>query len=445
MSFTHPAEAHIALSRADMRAATIAIMLTMALSALDQTIVSVAVPSIARQLGDAGWSAWVISGYLIASTVVTPLYGKLADSYGRRKMMLGAILLFVLASGLCALARSMPQLVIARLLQRAGGGGLLVMAQAVIADIVPMRERGRMQGTISMVWASAGLLGPLVGGVLTQWLSWPWIFWLNLPAGLLAYLLVRRSLVSLPTHRHRVEVDWVGAVLLLAALSALLLPITRMGQGVPLLDLHNLLGLALAVLLMAVFWRRERGSRSPMLPVSLLGERSLMLGCTMLFVCFFMVISLSVLVPMRLQLVEGLPAAQSAFLMLPLTIGTPFTVFCGGRWLLRHPHIRPLQRLGTLLLCTGLVALALVPSGHHVASLVALGIVGVGVGLQMPTTLLMVQNQVPRAQMGMATALTVFFRMLGGAVGIAVLGAIVFASIGAAAFDSVASGGALQA
>jgi EmrB/QacA subfamily drug resistance transporter len=445
MSSTHTAGAPVALSTADMRAATFAIMLTMALSAIDQTIVSVAVPTIARQLGDAGWSAWVISGYLIASTVVTPLYGKLADNYGRRQVMLGAILLFVLSSALCGMARTMPQLVIARLLQGAGGGGLLVMAQAVIADIVPMRERGRMQGYISMVWAGAGMLGPLVGGVLTQWLSWPWIFWINLPAGLLALLLVHRSLASLPVHTRHVDVDWIGAVLLLAALSALLLPITRMGQGVPLMDAHNLLGLGLAVLLMVVFWRRERASTSPMLPVALLGERSLMLGCTILFVSFFMVIALSVLVPMRLQLVEGLPATHSALLMLPLTLGTPFTVFFGGRWLLRHPRIRPLQQLGALLMFTGLLALAFIPSGYHVANLVGLGITGVGVGLQMPTTLLMVQNRVPRAQMGMATALTVFFRLLGGAVGIAVLGAIVFASIGAGAFDAITSGGALQA
>jgi EmrB/QacA subfamily drug resistance transporter len=444
MISTNAADAPVALSAADMRAATFAVMLTMALSAIDQTIVSVAVPTIARQLGDAGWSAWVISGYLIASTVVTPLYGKLADSYGRRQVMLGAILLFVVSSALCALARSLPELVIARLLQGAGGGGLIVLAQAVVADIVPMRERGRMQGNISMVWAAAGLLGPLVGGVITQWLSWPWIFWINLPAGLLAFLLVHRSLASLPAQKRQVEVDWAGAVLLLASLSALLLPITRMGQGVPLLDAHNLLGLGAAVLLMAVFWRRERRSRSPMLPVTLLGERSLMLGCTMLFTCFFMVIALSVLVPMRLQLVEGLPAAHSAVLMLPLTLGTPFAVFWGGRWLLRHPRIRPLQRLGSLLMFAGLLALALIPPSHHLASLVALGMTGVGVGLQMPTTLLMVQNQVPRPQVGMATALTVFFRLLGGAMGIAVLGAIVFASIGAAAFDAVASGGALQ-
>ena len=438
-------DAPVVLSAAAMRAATFAIMLTMALSAIDQTIVSVAVPTIAGQLGDAGWSAWVISGYLIASTVVTPLYGKLADSYGRRQVMLSAILLFVVSSALCALARSLPELVIARLLQGVGGGGLIVLAQAVIADIVPMRERGRMQGNISMVWAGAGLLGPLVGGVITQWLSWPWIFWINLPAGLVAFVLVHRALRGLPTHKHRVEIDWAGAVLLLASLSALLLPITRMGQGVPLLDTHNLFGLVAAVVLMALFWRRERHSASPMLPVALLGERSLMLGCTMLFICFFMVIALSVLVPMRLQLVEGLPAAHSAVLMLPLTLGTPFAVFWGGRWLLRHPRIRPLQQLGSLLMFAGLLALALIPPAHHLASLVALGITGAGVGLQMPTTLLMVQHQVPRAQVGMATALTVFFRLLGGAVGIAVLGAIVFAAIGGAAFDSVASGGTLQA
>lgn len=439
--------ASIVLSEAHRRAAIFAVLLTMALSAIDQTIVSVAVPTIVRQLGDASWSAWVISGYLIASTVVTPLYGKLADSHGRRRVMMGAILLFGVSSILCALARSLPQLVIARVLQGVGGGGLIVLAQAVIVDVVPMRERGRMQSYMSMVWASAGLLGPLVGGVLTQWLSWPWIFWINLPAGALAYFLVHRALVSLPTGKRDIDarVDWIGAVLLLAALSALLLPITRMGQGVPLLDANNLLGLGVAASLMAIFRYRERRSPSPMLPVGLLGERSLLLGCTMLFVCFFTLIALSVLVPMRLQLVEGLPAAHSAVLMLPLTLGAPFAVFWSGRWLLRHPRIRPLQQLGTWLMFMGLLALAFIPSGRHAASLVALGFVGAGAGLQTPTTLMMVQARVARAQVGMATALTVFFRLLGGAMGIAVLGAIVFASLGGTAFDSAGGAAGLHA
>ena len=415
------------LTPGQFRAATAAVMMTILLAALDQTIVSVAVPTIARQLGGFEWMAWVISGYLIAATVVTPLYGRLSDLVGRRRVMTLAIVIFLIASVACALAQTLPQLVLARVLQGVGGGGLIATAQSVIADVVPLRERGRYQGYVSIVWAVASMLGPVIGGVLTEYLSWPWIFWINLPVGLVALVLVHQSLKALPVHAPgggRTRLDGIGALLLLAGLTALLIPITRVGQGTPWGDGGNLAGWALAAVLGVVFVRQQRHHPAAIVPMGLFANRTVVACCALLFICFFNFIAMSVLVPLRLQLVAGFSTADAALHLLPLTLAIPCAAFASGRWLSRTGRVLPAQRLGVALVPLALLTLGFASATGAVATF-ALIALGLGMGLQMPTTLITVQQSVPREQIGTVTALTAFFRLLGGAIGIAVLSSVV--------------------
>ena len=412
------------LGPAQLRAALAAVMLTILLAALDQTIVGVALPTIGRELGGFEWMAWVISGYLIACVVVTPLYGRLGDMIGRRRVLSIAIVIFVVASVGCALAQTLPQLVLARVLQGVGGGGLLATSQAVIADVVPLRERGRYQGYISIVWAVASLLGPVVGGLLTHYLSWPWIFWINLPLGLAAWLMVRRSLPALPLRPSDARLDVLGALLLLAGLTALLVPITRVGQGTPWSDAANLGGWALAVALLAVFMAQQRRQRDAIVPLALLRNRAVVACCAMLFICFFNFVALSVLVPLRLQLAAGYSAADAALRLLPLTLAIPAGAYLSGRRLHATGRVLPMQRLGVVLVPLALATLGFTGATGFVA-VAALVVLGLGSGMQLPTSLITVQQAVPRAQVGTVTALTAFSRQLGGAVGIAVLSALV--------------------
>lgn len=415
------------LGRVEFRAAIAAVMMTILLGALDQTIVGVAVPTIARRIGGFEWMAWVISAYLIASTVVTPLYGRLGDRIGRRRVMTIAIVVFLAGSVCCALARSMPQLVLARVLQGAGGGGLLAMAQSVIADIVPIRERGRYQSYVSIVWAVASLLGPVVGGLLTEFLSWPWIFWINLPVGALALLLVHTGLAGLqvlPQASPGSRIDGLGALLLVGGLTTLLIPITRVGQGASWDEATNLLGWALAVLLLMAFAGQQRRHPDPIVPTQLLADPSVVACCGLMFFCFFNFIALTVLVPLRLQLIVGFSAADAALRLLPMSLAIPVAAFLAGRWLQRTGRVLPAQRLGTLMVPAGLLALGLSGPTDSVAG-VGLVVAGFGIGLQLPTTLITAQQSVPRPLIGTVTALTAFFRLLGGAVGVAVLSSVV--------------------
>ena len=412
-----------------LRAVMSGLVLVILLGALEQTIVAVALPVIANDLQGFRLMAWIISAYLVASTVVTPIYGKLSDMYGRRNTLSSAIFIFIIASIGCALVTSMPQLIFFRILQGIGGGGLISVAQATIADVVPLRERGRYQGYISGVWAMASMAGPVVGGYLTQFLSWRWIFWINLPLGLIAMIVVRRSLRTLPVPNLRPRIDFIGALLFAIALTAMLIAITRVGHGTPITESLNLILAVTTLITLLLFGWHENRTEEPIIPLHLFGNRTVTVCCITLFIGFVQLISMSVLLPLRSQMVAGVAADMSALRLLPLTLSIPLGAFIAGRLMSKTGRYKPLQLGGAVAASLAGFAVALTTPQQVLQMAIVMSILGLGIGFQFPTGLVATQNAVMPKYIGLATALTSFSRQLGGAVGVAVLTSILIASL----------------
>jgi EmrB/QacA subfamily drug resistance transporter len=400
------------------------LFLVILLGAMEQTIVAVALPGIARQLDGFGLMAWVVSAYLIASTVVTPVYGKLGDIFGRRAALTCALSLFVAASLACALARTMPQLILFRVLQGIGGGGLLSVSMAAIADTVAPRERGRYQAYTSAIWTVASLAGPAVGGYLTEHLSWRWIFWINLPLGALALLMLRRALPSGRRASAESGIDYTGIALFSAGISTLLMAVTQIGHGEAAGSPHNLAMLAGGLLVLGLFVRHERRAANPILPMSLFRNRTVAICFATLFLNYVQMISISVLLPLRLQVVANTPVDVAALHLLPMTLTSPIGAFLGGRLMSASGRYMPFQFAGAVLAALAAFGLAWADPHRGWMSGTALVAIGVGIGMQLPTAVVATQNAVSPAQIGLATALTSFARLLGGASGVAVLTAV---------------------
>ncbi len=413
----------------EQRRVIVGLLLAILLGGLDQTIVAVALPRMAAELDGFSLIAWVVSGYLVASTVVTPIYGKLGDLFGRRLLLSVAIVVFLLASIACAFAQTMPQLILARVLQGLGGGGLISISQTIIADVVPLRERGRYVGYISGVFAVSSVAGPVVGGLLTHYLSWRWIFWINLPLGAAAFLVSRRSLRHLPVAGIRQPIDYLGAALLMAGLTALLIPITRLGQGLAWNDGPNLELFAGALVILAVCLWHESRTPEPIIPLHLFRIPLVAACCGILFLSYFQLVSIASLSPLRFQMVAGLTADTSAWRLLPLTFMIPLGAFISGRLMLKTGRTKPQQLFGTACVPFGLAGLAFVSPVHPLATALLMMVVGLSIGVVMPSSLVAVQNAVPRAQLGVATAGTAFARSLGGAIGVAALSAILLGAM----------------
>jgi EmrB/QacA subfamily drug resistance transporter len=401
-----------------------ALMLGMFLAALDQTIVSTALPTIVGDLGGLNHLSWVVTSYLLASTVSTPIYGKLGDMYGRKPVFLAAILIFLAGSMLAGLSRSMTELIAFRALQGAGAGGLMVGAQAIIADIVPPRQRGRYMGLIGSVFAVASVAGPLLGGFLVDQISWRWVFYVNMPIGALAILVVIFRLhLHQPHNRHRI--DYLGAVLLSGGVGALIL-LTSWGGTEHAWGSPTIVGLAVAgVVLLAAFVVQERRAEEPMVPPALFRSGVFRVSSAMGATIGMAMFGAIIFIPVFLQLVYGASATGSGLRMIPLMVGLLVASVASGRAISRIGRYRAFPIAGTAILVVGMFLLSQLGVGTApwVASAYML-VVGVGIGLVMQVLVLVVQNDADPRDIGVATSTATFFRSVGGSFGVAIFGTI---------------------
>lgn len=426
-----------ALPPAVLRSVLSALMLAILLGALDQTIVAVSLPAISAQFNDVGLLAWVISGYMVAMTVAVPIYGKLGDLYGRRRMILTGTAVFTLASIGCALAQNMEQLVLARVLQGIGAGGMVSVSQAIIGDFVPPRERGRYQGYFSSMYALASVAGPVLGGWLTAYLSWRWVFWINLPLGVCAWWVIRRALRGMPVRRRQAQVDYLGALLLTVGLGSLLLGITLVGQGAAWTAPAVLALFGCAALGVSLFIAHERRCPEPLLPLKLFGNRVAVLCWCVIFFASFQSISLTMLMPLRLQSITGAGADGAALHLLPLAMGLPMGAFTGGRLTSLTGRYKPQILAGAVLMPLAIVGMALTAPQSVWLSGAFMLLTGIACGLQFPTSLVGTQSAVDIKDIGVATSTTNLFRSLGGAMGVACMSSLLLALLQVGGLHSV--------
>ena len=401
-----------------------ALMLGMFLAALDQTIVSTALPTIVGDLGGLNHLSWVVTSYLLASTVSTPLYGKFGDMVGRKPVFLAAIVIFLAGSMLAGLSQSMGELIGFRALQGIGAGGLMVGAQAIIGDIVPPRERGRYMGVIGSVFAVASVAGPLLGGFFVDNLSWRWVFYVNMPVGALAILIVITRLhLHTPHSRHRI--DYLGAGLLSGSVGALIM-LTTWGGSEYAWGSATIVELGMAgVVLLAVFLWWEGRVPEPILPLRLFRSSVFSVSSAMGFAIGMAMFGAIIFIPLYLQLVYGASPTSSGLRMLPLMAGLLVASIASGRAISRMGRYKVFPIAGTAILVAGMYLLSLLKVGTApwLAS-VYMVVVGVGIGLVMQTLVLVVQNDVQPRDIGVATSTATFFRSVGGAFGVAIFGTI---------------------
>lgn len=409
----------------------IGMMPVLFMAAIDQTVVSIALVAISRDLGHVELVPWVATGYLIASTVSTPIYGKLSDLFGRWPVLAVAICVFVGASALAALAQTMPQLLVFRLLQGIGGGGLIPLAQTVVGDVAPGHLRGRYQAWLASVFMAAAVTGPIAGGLLTEYLSWRAVFAAYLPLGIAAWIAARRSLRRLaPIEFRRRPIDYAGALLLGVSVSCILIGLSALGGRVEGLAARALPLFAIGVIASIGLVAWERRAPEPILPPSLFANRVITLCCIVAGLGVFVMIGTSVLVPMALQSMHGLRADQVALAMVPLSFSAPCGSMLCGKLMSRMVPFRYLLAAGQATCLVALLLLAVLMPAPGIGFGVLLAVLGAGVGLTMPATIAASQMAAGAGLIGVATATAALMRTLGGAVGVAVLGTVLFAVLG---------------
>jgi EmrB/QacA subfamily drug resistance transporter len=401
-----------------------ALVLVLLLAVLDQTIVAIALPTIVRELGELSHLSWVVTAYLLAGTIVAPLYGKLGDIYGRRIVLQTAIVIFLVGSALCGLSQSTTQLVLARGLQGVGGGGLIVTATAVVGDLVPPRERGRYQGIFGAVFGIATIVGPPLGGLLVDHLSWRWIFYINLPAGIFVLILVG-SILRSRAPQQQGTIDYLGALLLSVALTAVILCTSLGGTGIARASPTAIGLLLLAIAGTVAFIVVETRAADPIVPLGLLRNRTFAIACTVTLIINVSLLGSVTYLPIYLQVVKGQNPSASGLQLLPMMIGMIITSFASGQMISRWGHLKPFPIAGTAVMAIGLVMLSrLTPASPIWQTSGAAAVVGLGLGMVTQVLVLAAQNSVDFKDLGVATSGTQLFRSLGGALGIAIFGAI---------------------
>jgi len=401
------------------------LMVALLLAALDQTIVATALPKVVSDLGGITQYTWVFTAYMLGSTVTVPLYGKLGDVHGRKPLFIVAIVIFLVGSALCGAAQNMWELVIFRAVQGVGAGGIFPLTLAMIGMIVPPRDRGRYQGLIGSVFAGASIVGPLVGGFIVDNTSWRWIFYVNLPVGGLALAVI---LVTMPRRRTRQEhsIDWLGAAVLAAGTTALLLGLVWGGNEYPWGSPPVAAALAAAAILIAAFGLIERRVVEPIIPFDLLRNQTVASSVACMALVGAAMFGTISFVPLFVQGVIGTSATSSGVVLTPLILGAVTTSFISGQIVSRTGRYRPNTLIGPVVLGAGMVLLWRMgihtTNGEAARNMV---IAGIGLGMMMQIFVLSVQNSVPRAAMGTATALTQFSRSIGATLGVTLMGVIV--------------------
>lgn len=422
---TVPAPGFGDLPRRQVIGTMVGVMLALLLSALDQTIVGTAMPRVVAELQGFERYAWVTTAYLVSSTAVVPIVGKLSDLYGRKPFFLSGVVIFLAASALCGFARDMPQLIVFRGVQGIGAGFITAMTFIVVGDLFPPARRGRIQGIFGSVFGLASIVGPLLGGYLTDYLSWRWVFFVNLPVGVVALIALIVLFPHLRPPRREHAIDYGGAVTLVAGVVALLLALSWGGReyawGSPQILALLGFGLALAVLFLSI----ERRAVEPIIPLSLFGNpiiRVALLAVTLTSIAMFGTI---LFVPLFIQGVLGTSATDSGLVLMPMTLAMVLGSTASGQLISRTGRYRPMAIGGLAAMLIGMFLLSTLGVGASYAELLRnVTILGLGLGATFPVFTLAVQNAAPYAQLGAATAATQFFRSIGGTLGAAIFGSL---------------------